>query len=107
MGSAFMSTRQKRKSKLSRLIIPAVAISFFAYFGFHAVHGAYGLNAKMHLEHRAMELRAQLSEIVAEREALEKRVALLDNTTLERDMLDERARDLLNVARPDEIVIYR
>ena len=102
-----MSTRQKKKSKLGRLIVPAAATVFFAYFGYHAVHGEYGLNAKMHLEHRAMELKAKLADLVEEREAMEKRVSLLENATLERDMLDERARAMLNVARPDEIVIYR
>lgn len=102
-----MWTRQKRKSPIGRLVVPTIAVAFFLYFGFHAVHGTYGLNSKMYLEHRAMELRADLTELVRERKALEKRVLLMDGKTLDRDMLDERARELLGVARPDEIIIYR
>lgn len=102
-----MWTRQKKKSRIGRLAVPAVALAFFTYFGFHAVHGAYGLNAKMQLEHRTMELRAELDELIEQRQALEKRVQLLDSDTLERDMLDERARAMLNVSREDEITIYK
>ena len=38
---------------------------------------------------------------------LEKQVKLMSDGTLEADMLDERARNLLAVSREDEIVIYR
>jgi cell division protein FtsB len=102
-----MWTRQKKKSPIGRLVVPVIAIAFFAYFGFHAVHGDYGLNSKMQLEHKAMQLRAELSQLVEKRERLERRVLLMSNKTLDKDMLDEQARLLLNVARPDEIIIYR
>lgn len=102
-----MWTRQKKKSPLGRFVVPAIAVAFFTYFGFHAVHGHFGLNSRMHLEHRAMQLSAQLDDLVDERKRLEKRVQLLSNGTLERDMLDERARFLLNLSRDDEITIYR
>lgn len=102
-----MWTRQYRKSPVGRLVVPVIATAFFVYFGFHAVHGDYGLNSKMQLEHRAMELRAELDELSEQRAALEKKVRLMSQATLERDMLDERARAMLNVSRPDEITIYR
>ena len=102
-----MWTRQKKKSYRGRLIVPVLSVAFLTYFGFHAVHGDYGLNSKMHLERRAMELEADLAALTAERVALETRVGLMQRSKLERDMLDERARALLNVSRPDEIVIYR
>ena len=87
--------------------MPVIATAFFAYFGFHAVNGTYGLNSKMHLENRAMELRAELADLSGQRKALERRVELMGDKTLDRDLLDERARLLLNVARPDEIIIFR
>ena len=39
------------------------------------------------------------------RVALERRVQLLHDGTLEKDMLDEQARRALNVARPDEVIV--
>ncbi|WP_099867741.1 FtsB family cell division protein [Pararhizobium haloflavum] len=102
-----MWTRQKKKSPIGRLVVPAIAIAFFTYFGFHAVHGAFGLNSKMHLEHRSMQLEAKLADLVEQRKQMERRVALLDSATLERDMLDQQARALLNVSRDNEITIYR
>ena len=38
---------------------------------------------------------------------LEQRVQLLHDGSLEKDMLDEQARRALNLAHPDELVIYR
>jgi cell division protein FtsB len=102
-----MWTRQKKKSPVGRLVVPTIAVAFFSYFGFHAVHGSYGLNSRMHLEHRTMQLEARLDELVEDRQMLERQVRLLSSATLERDMLDERARALLNVSRSDEITIYR
>jgi cell division protein FtsB len=43
----------------------------------------------------------------AERDALDHRVGLLRPEHLDRDMLDERAREMLNLAGPNEIVILR
>jgi cell division protein FtsB len=37
---------------------------------------------------------------------MEQRVALLSNTSLDLDMLEERARVMLNFAHPDDLVIF-
>jgi cell division protein FtsB len=102
-----MWTRQRKNTQYGRLIVPCLAAVFLSYFGFHSVNGAFGLNSKMNLERRAMELRVQLDELNEERESLQRQVYLLDRVTLDKDLLDERARALLNVSRADEIVIYR
>ena len=41
-----MWTRQHRKRKHGRLVMPVLATLFLAYFGFHVVHGSFGLRAK-------------------------------------------------------------
>ncbi|MBI3710032.1 MAG: septum formation initiator family protein [Proteobacteria bacterium] len=60
----------------------------------------------MQLRERIVEAQAQLDEVTAERRALERRVALLRPDNLDPDLLDERARLVLNLARPDEVVIF-
>ena len=55
------------------------------------------------MDQAAIDLRA----VRAEQEALERNVELMRPTSLDRDMLEERARVVLNYTRPDEVVIMR
>lgn len=102
-----MWTRQRKKRNTGALIVPAIAAVVFSYFGFHAFHGTYGLNAKMQLEERVAQLEQDLAQITKERMHLENRVQLLHDGFMEKDMLDEHARRALNLAQPDEVIILR
>ena len=102
-----MRTIQKRQTHLGRLIVPAITASFLAYFAVHAQSGQYGLQAKAKLSRDLAERSAELAELTRRREHLEKRVQLLHDGTLERDMIDEQARSALNLVTEDEIVILR
>ena len=100
-----MWTRQHKQRNTGRLIIPSLCVLFLAYFGFHAYHGEFGIYSKYQLEARAAELNAELATIRAERVEMERRVQLLHDGTLEKDMLDEQARRALNLSHADEITI--
>jgi cell division protein FtsB len=100
-----MWTRQHKQTNTGRLIVPALCAAFLTYFGFHAYHGEFGIYSKYRLEARAAELQAQLDVVKAERVELERRVQLLQDGTLEKDMLDEQARKALNLSHADEITI--
>lgn len=102
-----MRTKQRRKSNRGRWIVPCFAIAFLAYFGFHAVNGDLGLNAKVQIEARRDRLQKELDALVAERTELEHRSALLQDGTMDADMVDQQARAMLEFARPDDLVIYR
>ena len=102
-----MWTRQHKQRNTGRLIVPAVSAVFLAYFGFHAYHGEFGIWSKYRYEAEAAELQARLDTIEAERLEIERRVQLLHDGTLEKDMLDEQARRALNLSQADEIVIMR
>ena len=102
-----MRTIQKRKTYLGQLIVPAITASFLAYFAIHAHSGQYGIEAKADLARQLANRSAKLDELTGQRERLEKRVQLLHDGTLERDMIDERARRALNVVTADEIVILK
>ena len=102
-----MWTRQHKQRNTGRLIVPGISALFLAYFGFHAYHGEFGIYSKYQLEERAAELQARLDIVHAQRIALERRVQLLHDGTLEKDMLDEQARKALNLSQPDEITIMR
>ena len=100
-----MWTRQHKQTNTGRLIVPALCAAFLTYFGFHAYHGEFGIYSKYRLEARAAELQAQLDVVKADRVELERRVQLLHDGTLEKDMLDEQARKALNLSHADEITI--
>lgn len=102
-----MWTRQHRQRNTGRLIIPAIAAVFLSYFGFHAVHGEYGMQAKVDLEAQTADLQKSLDKVRGQREALERKVRLLQDGTIEKDMLDEQARRSLNLADPAELIILR
>jgi cell division protein FtsB len=102
-----MWTRQHRQRNLGRLILPVITIAFLSYFGFHAWHGDYGINAKYALEERTAGLQTQLDTVRSQRVALETRVRLLRDGSIEKDMLDEQARRALNLSHTDELVILR
>jgi cell division protein FtsB len=103
--SSAMWTRHHKNRNTGRLIIPAVSALFLTYFGFHAYHGEFGIFSKYQLEARAAELNVELAKAKAQRVELERRVQLLHDGTLEKDMLDEQARRALNLSHADEITI--
>ncbi|MBD8555674.1 septum formation initiator family protein [Rhizobium sp. CFBP 8762] len=101
-----MWTRHHKKRRLGRLTLPLITIAFLSYFSYHSVHGDYGLIATKEFDRQRIERQGRLDKLVAARQTLEKEVELLSDGSLERDMLDEKARFALNMSRADEIVIF-
>ncbi len=101
-----MWTKHHRKRKFGRLVLPAITIAFVSYFGYHSIHGELGLIATDEFEKQRFLKAAELAKLTAERQDLERRVALMSDGSLDKDMLDEEARYQLNVSRPDEITIF-
>ncbi len=102
-----MWTRQRKKRRSGALIVPALATLFLSYFGFHAWHGEFGIYSSYQLVERKAELEARLDRLRGERVAMEGRVMLLRDGTIEKDMLDEQARRSLNLTSKDELTIIR
>lgn len=92
---------------LMRALFLAMCALVVTYFGYHAVSGDRGLVAWFQLEQEATELRKELELVQAERERLEHRVSLMRPESLDPDMIDIRAREVLNLAHPTEITILR
>src|SRR3982751_4355735 len=86
---------------------PVLGISLAAYFAYHLVEGERGLIAWHRLSQQLKEAKATEETVRAERDALDRRVGLLRPEHLDRDMVDERVRETLNLASPHDIVILR
>jgi cell division protein FtsB len=84
---------------------PILAISLVFYFSYHLFAGDRGFLAWIALSQELRDAKATLADLDAQRETLDRRVGLLRPDHLDPDLLDERARAVLNLAAPDEIVI--
>lgn len=90
----------------ARQVAPQVLFAgTLGYFAFHAVEGDRGLIAWAKLQDELARAQSEQAMVAEERSVLEHRVGLLRKEHLDPDMLDERARLLLNYGRADEFVI--
>ncbi len=89
-----------------QILAPVIFATVFGYFGYHLVNGDRGLLAMVHLQRENQIADQNLAEAEATRKIWELRVSELRNQSIDPDMLDERARVLLNYARKDDIVVF-
>lgn len=101
-----MSTRQHKQSKLKPLLLPVCCLLILGYFAYHAIEGEYGLFALGKLNDRVASLQAELDSASAERARMERHVALMRPESLDPDMIDERAREALNMADAKDLVVF-
>lgn len=81
-------------------------LGLIAYFGYHAVKGQYGLEARTAIDARVRSLEAELKLIKTEREGLERRAAAMTaGPGGDRDLIEEQARLILNFAHPDDVIL--
>ncbi|MEZ5900916.1 MAG: septum formation initiator family protein [Hyphomicrobium sp.] len=76
-----------------------------AYFGFHALHGRHGLDARNQLLERSALLDFEIKSLETVRSKLERDVALLSPQKPDPDMVEEIARDVLGYVRPDDVIV--
>ncbi len=100
-----MSVRRRRRHPLAKLIAPCATFALLGYFGFHAMHGQYGVRAKLVMEKTTAVLEQSLAEKRQTRETLHARLVLLQDGTMERDAIDEYARRQLGMAKAGELIV--
>jgi len=100
-----MVIRPRIRAFLTALGLYVVAALFIGYFGINAYTGKNGINARQELNQQIADLASEVERVKAERERWERRVALLKADRIDPDMLDERARQLLNYLDPHEVTI--
>ena len=91
-----MAILQELGRRAPAILPPLLGALAFSYFAYHAVEGDRGLRSWMKLRQEIATARASEAELAAERETMERRVTLLKPESLDRDMLEERARAVLN-----------
>jgi cell division protein FtsB len=100
-----MVSRPRLRSFVTALCLHGIAALVIGYFAVHAYTGNHGLKARKDLDQQIAELSGELASVKAEREKWQRRVALLKSDRLDPDLLDERARVLIDLVGPRDIVI--
>lgn len=101
-----MPTRHRRRSPLAFVTAVAILVAVAGYFGWQGARGDFGAESRAALAGDRSQKEAELAALVERRTALEARVERLRTHALDADLLDERARAKLNMAHPNELVIF-
>ncbi len=100
-----MGLIQEMRNRARFVVGPVLGVCAVGYFAYHVVHGDRGLIAWWNFKQRVATAKQALAQSQEERGRLENRVRLLNPGSLDPDMLEERARVMLNYGHADELVI--
>lgn len=100
-----MSFASEIKRRFAVIVVPILGLGALAYLGYHFFEGERGLKASWALDQRLEKAEAERKKLAAERQRIESRVGLLREGSVDRDMLDERLRQMLNLAHAGDVII--
>ncbi|WP_158921653.1 septum formation initiator family protein [Acidisphaera sp. S103] len=100
-----MSFGRELKRRARLMIAPAIFLAITGYFGWNATQGAHGLVAYAQRQDLLKQVLADQDTAKTERDGWETRVSGLRASHLDPDTLDERARAMLNLADPSEVIV--
>lgn len=95
------------RRRLQERVVLLFCLAAMAFFAHAALFDPHGLRRLLSIQAALAEREAELERLTAERQKKEHQVRLLSPDSLDPDLLDERARAALGLARPDEIVIFK
>lgn len=93
----------QNKIKNSSFLI--ICVLLFCYFSYHAINGERGVLKYIYLKQEISEAQKIAQNYKNQKLRLEDKVKLLSSSSLDLDMLEERARVVLNFAGTDEFII--
>ena len=100
-----MVTRKRLRSFLTAFGLYVMAALLIGYFGVNAYSGNHGLKAKEDIDRQIGALTADLDKLKREHAQWLRRIALLKSDRIDPDMLDERARALLDDVDPRDLTL--
>jgi cell division protein FtsB len=100
-----MVTRKRLRSIFTALGLYIMAALLIGYFGVNAFSGNHGLKAKQDIDQQIASLSSELAQLQVLHGQWRRRIALLKSSGLDPDMLDERARALLDYAHPNDLTL--
>ena len=100
-----MSTRLKRPAFWRHLLMTSGLLAFQGYLGYSFFTGQFGIESQDVLEAEIDELGARSAALQAEIDSYRHRIGLFRSSSLDPDLVSERARALLSLAQPGDILV--
>jgi cell division protein FtsB len=100
-----MSLGRELKRRARIMVAPAIFLAITGYFGWNATQGERGLVAYAQRQDLLRQVVGDQDAAKIERDSWQTRVAGLRAQHLDPDTLDERARAMLNLADPSEVIV--
>lgn len=100
-----MVARTRFRSIAIPLMFHLFAGAVGGFFIWHAFHGERGVEADLETRREMASIQAKLDDIRAEKEQWRRRIDLLRGPVIDRDLLDEEARNLLNRVNKNDLVV--
>ncbi len=101
-----MVVRTRLRGFLFPLILYAISGGIGGYFVWHAVNGDRGLKVSEEYDKSIAMLEKQRDAVHAEHAQWEHRIELLRGTAIDRDLLGEEARVVLDRIGKDEVAVF-
>jgi cell division protein FtsB len=100
-----MAVGRELKRRAKAAIAPLIFLAITGYFGWSATQGNHGLVAYAQRQALLRQAQQEHDTAQAEHDGWERRVAGLRANHLDPDTLDERARAMLNLANPNDVIV--
>jgi cell division protein FtsB len=101
-----MVVRTRLRGILFPLMLYCVAGGIGSYFVWHAINGERGLKTNDEYERSITMLRGEYAVAKSERVQWQHRIDLMRGESIDRDLLEEEARVLLDRAHKNDLVIF-
>ena len=100
-----MAYRRSQKVGLSTVLFSVLFLALTSYCVFAAIQGDYGHIKRIQVESEERRLTLRLEALKLEREQLKNKTYRLSDGYLDLDLLDERVRKVLGMARVNDVII--
>jgi cell division protein FtsB len=100
-----MAYKRAQKIGLGTALFFALFLALSSYFSFAAIQGDYGHIKRIQIESEERRLTLRLDSLKLEREQLKNKTYRLSDGYLDLDLLDERVRKVLGMARVNDVII--
>jgi len=104
-NSGEMKILSELRQRARYILAPILWATFVVYIAYHTFQGDRGLIAFWQLHGQVAEAKQIHQVLSANKERLQKQVNLLNPTSLNADMLEERVRIMLGYSKPGETII--
>ncbi|WP_158811548.1 septum formation initiator family protein [Beijerinckia sp. L45] len=101
-----MVVRTRLRGILFPLMLYCVAGGIGSYFVWHAINGERGLKTNDEYERSITMLRGEYAAVQSERAQWQHRIDLMRGETIDRDLLEEEARVLLDRVHKNDLVVF-